>query len=54
MKIYKGSNKTVFVMCGGGDSCPELLLEKKRTVLNDDFKGSVKLTKHLLSKISSL
>jgi hypothetical protein len=54
MKISKDSNKIVFVISGDGGACPTLLLEGKRNVLSDDFKGSIKLTKHLISKISSL
>ena len=54
MKILKNKGKVVFVATSPSDphdKCPRLIINEGINEIRDDYKGSIKISKKLLSKI---
>jgi len=53
MKILKNKGRTIIVATGVNDldNCPRLIVNEGINEIRDDYKGSIKVSKKLLSKI---
>jgi len=52
MKILKNKGRIIFVATGMIDNtCPRLIVNEEINEIRDDYKGSIKISKELLSKI---
>jgi len=56
MKIMRNKGKIVFIATGVNptnqhDNCPRLIVNEGSNKIRDDYKGSIKVSKKLLSKI---
>ncbi|MFP3289298.1 MAG: hypothetical protein RXO35_02615 [Candidatus Micrarchaeota archaeon] len=53
MKILKNKGKTIIVATGATDpkNCPRLIVNEEINEIRDDYKGRIKVSKKLLSKI---
>jgi len=54
MKILKNKGRIVFIATGVNpdpDHCPRLIVNEEINEIRDDYKGSIKVSKKLLSKI---
>jgi hypothetical protein len=54
MKILKNNGKVVLVATGAMDpknNCPRLIVNEGVNEIRDDYRGSIKVSKKLLSKI---
>ena len=54
MKVLKNKGRTIIVATGLNDpkdNCPRLIVNEGVNEIRDDYKGSIKVSKELLSKI---
>jgi hypothetical protein len=54
MKILRNKGKVVFIATGATnphDNCPRLIVNEGSNEIRDDYKGSIKISKKILSKI---
>lgn len=56
MKITQNKSQTVMVMCGGGGTCPRVVLSEGKISarLHDDYYGRVKIGRNLLKKLNKV
>ena len=54
MKVTNRDNKAIIVLSPNGSGCPRLVITENKLKFADDYKGSVKINKKILSQIIEL